>query len=203
MALDAVSAGESCDPSTTTYTWMLQPTIYGTVQFECSTSDSWCGQRVCEIDLWFVGEYWDLVYNSVFPNFNAYQHASDSNSFTFDPATGCPPANTTVPTSADSVVGGGDGTGGIAGNEVTTTEMPTTTVGSASTVAVSTASTVKVCCGDYPYRSWFHEAENRSCCEYQDSDLSIEYQATIIVGVQYNVLTQICCDTGPTSSTIC
>merc|ERR1711879_574632 len=112
MAIDAVTAGESCDPASTTYTWMLQPTIYGTVTFECSTSDTWCGQRVCEIDLWFVGEYWNLVYSGIFPNSQDYQHASDSNAYTFEAANGCPPANTTVPGSVEEVVNGGGAAGG-------------------------------------------------------------------------------------------
>lgn len=204
MALDAVTAGETCDPSETTYTWMLQPTIYGTVTFECSPSDTWCGQRVCEIDLWFVGEYWNLVYNAIFPQFETYQHGEDDNSYTFDPSTGCPPANATVPSSADDLIndtGNGAGGDGGATQEATSTLAPAdATVTSVTEISEPAA---KVCCGDYPYRSWFHDAENRACCEYQDSNLSNQYQATIVVGVQFNVLTQICCDTGPTSSTIC
>jgi hypothetical protein len=204
MALDATEAGETCDPADTTYTWMLQPTIYGTVTFECSPGDTWCGQRVCEIDLWFVGEYWNLVYNAIFPQFDTYQHGQDDNDYTFDPSTGCPPANTTVPIVADDVIND-SGNGNTGGDGGETQEEEATVAPDGLTVAPVAASgpPAKVCCGDYPYRSWFHEAENRACCEYTDTDLSIQYQATIIVGVQMNVLTQICCDSGPTSSTIC
>ena len=204
LSTDATTAGESCDPSSQPYTWFLTPTNYGTVQFECQPGETWCAQRVCEIDLWFVGQYWSMTMTGTFPDFNAYQHAEDDNSFTFSATDNCPPITTTVPPSStipyndnpNGQNGGGTGTGNDGTVPPVTTLDPVTT-------APSTSNGGKVCCGDYPYRSWFHDAENRACCEYVDSVLTAQYQTTITVGSQYNTETQICCDTGVSSSTIC
>ena len=127
LAVDSTTAGESCDPSTQAYNWFLQPTAFGTVQFECQTGGTWCEQRVCEIDLWFVGQYWSLTMTGTFPDFNQYQHAADDNSYTFTAADNCPPpAATTAPVTVSEVfsdvpVGNGDG------DQPAVTLAPTTT----------------------------------------------------------------------------
>jgi len=201
LAVDSTSAGESCDPSTQAYTWFLQPTAFGTVQFECQTGGTWCEQRVCEIDLWFVGQYWTMTMSGTFPDFNSYQHAADDNSYTFSAADNCPPAPTTAPVTvsevfSDTPVGNGD-------DQPAVTLTPTDSPIDATTQSVGAVIGGKVCCGDYPYRTWFHDAEEKACCQYVDSSLTTQYQTTITVGTQYNTNTQICCDDGVSSSTIC
>merc|ERR1712226_263489 len=58
----------------------------------------------------------------------------------------------------------------------------------------------QVCCGDYPYRSWFYANEKNSqgtqCCEYVDKQITKDYGFTINVGALYNSKTEKCISSG-------
>lgn len=56
----------------------------------------------------------------------------------------------------------------------------------------------KVCCGDYPYRVWFDQANGRGieCCAYEEPSVSAEYGFTVNVGKLFNSMAATCCDYG-------
>lgn len=64
----------------------------------------------------------------------------------------------------------------------------------------------RVCCGDYPYRIWYDENNERgiSCCAYNDAAVINDYGFALKVGQLYNSMSATCCDDKVVSgSTIC
>lgn len=54
----------------------------------------------------------------------------------------------------------------------------------------------RVCCGDYPYRIWYDENNNRgiSCCAFNDAAVINDYGFSLKVGQLYNKMSATCCD---------
>lgn len=54
----------------------------------------------------------------------------------------------------------------------------------------------QVCCGDYPYRTWFYRnqanSQDTQCCEFEDPDITRAYGFSINVGALYSSKDQQC-----------
>ena len=60
------------------------------------------------------------------------------------------------------------------------------------------ANTNAVCCGDYPFRTFYDEnnTDGITCCEHSEEALTLQYGYEILKGKTYNELTHQCCDDG-------
>lgn len=225
IAIDAEAESETCDPKTAVYTWHVTPAGFGMVSLECGVNNDWCASRTCETDLWFIGEYWNLVFSFVFPNYAQYQHADTTHmagTFSFDADANCiaAPVDTGHVNSASNVIASGGASSASASSSSSPPSDDTTDVRDINTNNVAgnrgqsnppsqpapiVHTSERVCCGDYPFRTWYMTvADNtRRCCVYEDVDLSAKHNTAVLIGSVYNILTQVCCDDGLTTGTIC
>lgn len=193
---------DCCNPVDTDYLWFIKPAVGlpGSYTFECAedVQQDWCRARVCQIDLRFVATFFELITFGIYPDRVNLGHIGVDNG-EFDPTT-CPDAalsfdytdfvTVDTPSSQDGA--------GVGGGTVATTTQETQ-----STTAVTSE---RVCCGDYPFRSWFNKFSNddRACCEYEDALITAKYRYQLNVGQMYHSNLAICCADGVVSgSTVC
>lgn len=198
-----VASGDCCNPVDTDYLWFIKPSADypGSYTFECAETIEmdWCRARVCQIDLRFVSTFFELITYGIYPDRKTFGHIEDGSNGEFDPST-CPePAN--IFDYTDIITGdvpAEQSDGGIGGGGVATTTTATTTT--------ELVTQDRVCCGEYPFRSWFNKFSNddRECCEYEEDTITDKYSYSVLMGKMFHSSLEICCADGVVSgSTVC